>query len=101
MAIGLETSNRPGVITVLLATYLATRKGLDYHRFVRTDSIALLRQCRQVAGDQLFGDISEESRNASAHLNYVIDGDEIVLNPDTCLVRWSAPTFIDKALATA
>jgi hypothetical protein len=31
----------------------------------------------------------------------VIDGDEIVLNPDTCLVRLSAPTFIDKALATA
>jgi hypothetical protein len=90
-----------GPVRHLLATYLAARKGRNYHRLVRTDSNALLQQCRQVAGDQLFGDISEELRNASAHLSYVIDGDEIVLNPDTYPVRWLAPTFIDKALATA
>jgi hypothetical protein len=90
-----------GPLRHLLATYLAARKGRDYRQLAKSDSNALLQQCRQVASDHLFGEISEELRNASAHLSYEIDGDEIVLNPDDHPVRWSAATFIDKASATA
>lgn len=90
-----------GPLRHLLATYLAARKGRDYRQLVKRDSNALLQQCRQVAGDDLFRDISEELRNASAHLSYEIDGDEIILNPDDHPVRWPAATFIDKASATA
>jgi hypothetical protein len=90
-----------GPIRHLLATYLAITKGREYQQLVSRDSNALLQQCRQAAADDLFGDISEDLRNASAHLRYRIDGEDIVLDPDRRPVRWSASTFIDKALATA
>jgi hypothetical protein len=82
-----------GPLRHLLATYLAARKGRDYGQLLKRDSNALLQQCRQVASDHLFDEISEELRNASAHLSYEIDGEEIILNPDDHPVRWSAATF--------
>jgi hypothetical protein len=85
----------------LLATFLAIRKGRNYQQCMRADSNALLQQCRQATRVELFRDLSEQLRNASAHLTYLIDGDEIILNPDTYEVRWSSATFMDKALATA
>jgi hypothetical protein len=90
-----------GPVRHLLATYLAITKGREYQQLVSRDSNSLLQQCRQSAADHLFGDISEDLRNASAHLRYRIDGEHIVLDPDRRPVRWSASTFIDKALATA
>jgi hypothetical protein len=89
-----------GSVRHLLATYLATLRGREYHRLITTDSNALLKQARDVAEPQL-RDISEELRNASAHLSFAVEGDDIVLNPDTYPLRWSADTLIDKVLATS
>jgi hypothetical protein len=89
-----------GSICHLIATYLATLRRRDYHQLMTTDSNALLKQARQVA-EPLLRDISEELRNASAHLRFRVEDDEIVLNPDTYPLRWSADTFIDKVLATS
>src|SRR5215207_1078363 len=43
-----------GPLRHLLATYLAARKGRDYRQLAKSDSNALLQQCRQVASDHLF-----------------------------------------------
>jgi hypothetical protein len=54
-----------------------------------------------MASSAAVGSLLATQNPASAHLSYVIDRDEIVMNPDTYPVRWSALTFIDNALATA
>jgi hypothetical protein len=85
----------------LIATLLAVHKGRDYHRLVSRDAGDLLKQARQVLPKELLSGLSEAMRNASAHLDFQVDGDVVVLCPGPAETRATAEVFGDLALMAA
>jgi hypothetical protein len=81
-----------------IATLLSTRGSKSYARSVQQDAGKLLSQARQKFGAELAFGRSELLRNASAHLDYRVEGESIILSPGPYEVRMSATVFGDACL---
>jgi len=82
-----------------IATLLSIRGKRSYTRLVDQDAGGLLGQARQKFGVDIALGRSERLRNASAHLDYRVDGDSILLSPGSPHEeRISATEFGDACL---
>lgn len=82
-----------------IATLLSIRGKRSYTRLVEQDAGGLLGQALQKFGVDLAFGRSVRLRNASAHLDYRVDGESVLLSPGRpCEERISATEFGDACL---
>jgi hypothetical protein len=85
----------------LVATLAACTSSRDYRRQVNDDAGGLVTRVSQGRHGDLLAGLASGMRHASAHLDFALDGDVIVLKPGEHETRLDATWFWDGALASA
>lgn len=83
----------------LLATVLGAQKRQTYSTFAVRDGADMLKQYGQVVDSEAVG-LAERLRNASAHSDYLVEGNSVVLSPHKAPQRLTWAELDDGVLET-